>query len=122
VVHVKKDTYTLYIGRRRGSEGTWGNPFRIGDPHPETGEPTTRSDAVRLHMEWMVRGEGRRLLKRLGELEGEILGCWCAPEGGVTEHDEPYVCHGQNLLKLLAWRRKKLEEKRAARGPGEPAT
>lgn len=114
VMHVRKDRYTRYIGRGRGARGTWGNPYRIGAPHPLTGEPMTREDAVHLHMEWMVRGEGRRLLARLGELEGHVLGCWCSPKGGLTEHDEPYACHGQNLLKLLSWRRKKLEEKRAA--------
>jgi hypothetical protein len=130
-VHVRKDAYTLYIGRGRGSKGTsWGNPYRIGDPHPETGKPMTREDAVRLHMEWMVRSpEGRRLLPRIVELEGHVLGCFCAPEGGLTEHDSPYVCHGQNLLRLLSHARKKLEAKRragaargAARGAGGPET
>jgi hypothetical protein len=80
----------------------------------------TREDVVRLHMEYVVRGEGRRLLSRLGEREGETLGCFCAPEGGLTEHDQPFVCHGQNLLKLLSWRRRRIEEKRAALASGAP--
>lgn len=109
VVHVNKDPYDVYVGR---GKGPWGNPFRIGDPHPETGRPTTREGAISLHLEWLARGEGRPLLRRLGELEGKTLGCFCAPKGGVTEADEPFVCHGQNLLKLLAWRHKKLDEKR----------
>ena len=106
VVHVKKDRFTRWVAR--GSK--WGNPFRIGDPHPETGQPLSRGEAITLYKDWIVRGEGRWLLRHLGELENEVLGCFCAPKGGVTEHD-PLVCHGQILLKLLAWRRKKLDAK-----------
>ena len=104
VVHANKDPFDVYVGRGRGSKGTWGNPFRIGEPHPETGEPIELGDAIALHEQWMLLGDGRRLLgKPLRELEGRVLGCWCAPAGGVTEHD-PLVCHGQNLLRLLARR------------------
>ena len=40
VVHVGEDRFDVYVGRRdpqfpAGSR--WGNPFRIGDPHPITG-------------------------------------------------------------------------------------
>ena len=108
VVHVRKDPFDLYIGRGRNS--TWGNPFKIGDPHPESGEPIVRGEAIELYKEWIVRGDGRWLLGHLGELEGATLGCWCAPKGGVTEHD-PLLCHGQVLLKLVSWRRKKISEK-----------
>jgi hypothetical protein len=112
VVHVRKDAYDIYVGRGRGSR--WGNPFKIGDPHPETGEPITRGDAITLYKWWIVRGEGRRLLARLGELEGATLGCFCAPEGGVGA-DDPLVCHGQVLLRLLEHRRRKLREKLGAK-------
>ncbi len=119
VVHTKKDPFEVYVGRGRGSKGTWGNPFRIGGPHPATGREIRRGEAVDLYKEWIVRGvpghgDGRHLLLRLGELEGRTLGCWCAPSGGVTEHD-PWVCHGQVLLALLAWRREKIEAKRRAK-------
>lgn len=120
VVHATKDPFEVYVGRGRGS--AWGNPFRIGDPHPETGEKIRRDDAISLFKEWIVRGvpgygDGRHLLSRLGELEGKTLACWCAPKGGVTEHD-PLVCHAQILLKLVSWRRKKIVERREARGGG----
>lgn len=108
VVHVKRDRYTKWVAR--GSK--WGNPFRIGAPHPVTGKPLVRGEAIPLYREWILRGEGRWLLRHLGELEDEVLGCFCAPKGGVSEHD-PLICHGQVLLKLLAWRRKKIREKRA---------
>lgn len=101
VVHVRKDPYDVYVGRGRGSKGTWGNPYRVGGAHPETGEPIARGEAISLHEEWMLLGGGRRLLgKPLRGLGGLTLGCWCAPEGGVGIHD-PLVCHGQNLLRLL---------------------
>ena len=119
VVHVNKDPFDVYIGRvnkRANLPGSvWANPFRIGAPHPaKAGETITREDAVALYKEWIVRGEGRRLLKRLGELEGETLGCWCAKKGGVGAHD-PLICHGQILLLLLEHRRRKIEKKKKGR-------
>ncbi len=72
-----------------------------------------------LYEEWIVSGEGRWLLEYLGELEGKTLACWCAPRGGVTERD-PLACHGQVLLKLLAWRRETVSEKRRRRAEEAP--
>jgi hypothetical protein len=109
IVHVKKDAFDVYIGRGRSSR--WGNPFRIGEEHPVTGGPIRRGEAVALYRDWILRGEGRWLLRHLGELEGKILGCFCARTGGVGV-DDSLVCHGQVLLQLLAWRGKKIREKR----------
>lgn len=111
VVHVRKDDFDVYIGRGRGSK--WCNPFRIGDPHPETGEPIRRGEAIPLFKEYAVRGAGRHLLKDLGELDGQTLGCWCAPKGGVGAHDPP-ICHGQILLLLVEHRRRVIEKKAEA--------
>lgn len=113
VVHIKKDPYNLYIGRA-GNRTTskWGNPYRIGDPHPDTGEPITRDDSLTLFKHYILRGAGRRLLRDIGELDNQILGCFCAPKGGVGIHD-PLVCHGQILLELLEHRRKKTAERQA---------
>lgn len=123
VVHVKRDPYDVYVGRansRAGLEGSiWANPFRIGDAHPETGRKITRGAAVKLYKQWILRGEGRPLLRRLGELENVTLACWCAPKGGVRAHD-PLVCHGQVLLLLLEHRAKKISEKRSARQGPDP--
>ena len=97
VVHVNRDPYDFYIGRanrRANLAGSkWANPFRIGDPHPKTGEKIERGEEVALYKKWIVRGVGRRLLKDIGELDGKTLGCWCARKGGVGAHD-PIVCHG----------------------------
>lgn len=102
VVNKKEEDFDTYIGR--GSK--WGNPFRIGDPHPESEEDMDRQQVIGLYAQWITRGEGRHLLADLHELEGRTLGCFCAPEGGVTASDPP-ICHGQVLLWLVARRREK---------------
>ena len=116
VFHVNRDPYDVYVGRGRNSK--WGNPFRIGDPHPQTGHPIRRGEAIELYKEYVVRGAGRHLLRDLGELDGKNLGCFCAPKGGIGAHD-PLLCHGQILLLLVEHRRKKLAERRA-RTSGRP--
>lgn len=110
VVHVKKDRYDTWVAR--GSK--WGNPYRIGDAHPgeATGNPMSRRDVLELYREWILGGEGRHLLRELGELEGRVLGCFCADHGGL-EAEDPVRCHGQILLKLVAHRRTKIAEKKA---------
>lgn len=102
VVHVKKDRYDVYVGR--GKRSAWGNPFRIG-------VDGDRHEVIEKYKQWITKGDGRRLLVRLGELEGKTLGCWCAPSGGLTADDD-MLCHGQILLKLLEHRRRKILEKR----------
>lgn len=101
VVHCRRDPFDVYVGR----PGKWGNPFRVG-------VDGKRGECVWKYMEWILRGEGRHLLRDLGELEGKTLGCWCAPKGGLKAGD-PVECHGQILLRLLIHRAAKLEEKRA---------
>lgn len=73
VVHIKPDPYDSYIGR--GS--IWGNPFKIG-PDGD------RRQVLAKYKEYLLRGEGRHLLQRIGELEGKTLGCSCAGYGGLT--------------------------------------
>jgi hypothetical protein len=102
VVHIKRDPYDLYIGR--GS--IWGNPFKIGpDDH--------RNEVLAKHKEYLLRGEGRHLLGRIGELDGKTLGCFCSPPGGLTVHDKTH-CHGQLLLQLVELWRTKHRGKEAA--------
>lgn len=99
-----------YIGRGpkwNPSANKWGNPYVVG-------EHGSRGECVQLYREWICRGEGRRLLSELGELEGETLVCFCAPKGGVTHLDhapDQWICHGQVLLALLAHRRQKIGQK-----------
>lgn len=78
VVHCKKSKYDVYIGR----PGFWGNPFEIG-------KDGTREDVIRKYREWIVNQPDK--LKRLPELKGKVLACWCAPQ----------ACHGDVLVELI---------------------
>lgn len=77
VVHCKQSHYEVYIGR--GS--VWGNPFIIG-------QDGTREEVVERYEEYIL-GQPK-LLGRLRELKGRVLGCWCAP----------LPCHGDVLARL----------------------
>lgn len=78
VVHLKKSTYTVYIGRPT----IFGNPFPIGDSY-------TRDEAVAAYEEYAR--SNKPLLKAIKELsEDDILGCWCHPR----------KCHGDIVIKL----------------------
>lgn len=75
----------VYIGRGGRGGNPWGNPFRIGDPHPASGRPMDRDDVCNLFEERVLP----RLIKN-GEmryLQGRILVCFCHPQR----------CHGHAL-------------------------
>ena len=85
VVHCRKENYDVYIGRavrrRRLKASIWGNPFVIG-------KDGTRDEVMVKYREWLLGNP--ELLKKLPELKGKVLGCWCAPE----------ACHGDVLSAL----------------------
>lgn len=106
VVNIKLDSYDVYIGREgQGQDGYWGNPVAVKKVCPKcrkvhmTGSSTLPCYRGylwrRIHMD-------ADLCKRLLGLRGKVLGCFCAPKGGVASHD-PEVCHGQVLLKAAEW-------------------
>ena len=84
VVHCKTDRFDVYIGRR----SKWGNPFVIG-------KDGNRDEVIEKYRDWILAQP--ELLRDLHELEGKVLGCWCAPKR----------CHGDVLLELLGKLRKK---------------
>lgn len=72
----------------------WGNPYRIGDPHPQHGQPMTRDDVVDLFGVWIRQPQQQHLrIEARKSLAGHDLACSC-PEGGR--------CHGDVWLALLA--------------------
>ena len=82
-------TGAVYVGRPT----KWGNSYRIGDPHPETGAPMTRRDVValfRLDVEDRLKFDVS-LVERLADLRGHDLVCWC-PVG--------LPCHADVLLEV----------------------
>ena len=101
VVHCKRAPYDRYIGRgrdpRTGEPGEWGNPYSHR-PSRVPGVIVVGSvrEAVALHKRWLYDRlrSGAIPLKRMAELDGETLGCWC---------EQPGPCHGHNLTAAAAW-------------------
>lgn len=86
VVHHKREGYDVYIGR----PSKWGNPFSHLNNTRAAYKVETREKAVEAYRDWILKGEGRFLLKDLHELKGKTLGCWCKPKS----------CHGDVLVEL----------------------
>ena len=78
VVNIKNDEYDIYIGR--GSK--WGNPFKIG-------RDGDREEVIKKYHLWVMKQP--ELMSSLNELDGERLGCYCAPK----------ACHGDVLVFLI---------------------
>jgi hypothetical protein len=81
VVHCKRGPFDVYIGR----PSKWGNPFVIG-------KDGTREEVIAKYEAWLK--EHPELMAALPELQGKVLGCWCAPE----------ACHGDVLARLAEGR------------------
>lgn len=79
VVHIKKEPYSVYIGR----PSVFGNPFTL--------DKYTRTEAVS-NYETYARQHSEVLEAILELSEDAVLGCWCAPR----------LCHGDIIIKL--WR------------------
>jgi hypothetical protein len=107
VVHVRRDAFDIYVGRMMPrypelKATGWGNPFTRYNLPKGYHSPV---DAFR---DWMVGKPAlvdfephvrTRNLARLGELRGQVLGCWCAPKGGLPGNLYGETCHGE----VLAW-------------------
>ena len=86
VVHCRNTRYDIYIGRGKcpitNKVSIWGNPFIIG-------RDGNRQEVIQKYRDWIVQQPD--LMKRLPELKGKILGCYCRPH---------YACHGDILVEL----------------------
>lgn len=76
----------VYVGRGKGSP--WGNPFSHLSGTLARFQVASREEAIAKYEEWLL--EQPELLKRLPELRGKVLGCWC----------KPLACHGDVLARL----------------------
>jgi hypothetical protein len=72
------EPYDVYIGR----PSQWGNPFKIG-------VHGNRADVLSKYWAWIQTKP--QLMRRLGELKGKRLGCYC----------KPLPCHGDVLVQLI---------------------
>lgn len=85
VVHCKKQTYDVYIGR----PSEWGNPFTHKDNTIAKYKVKDRDEAVNKYREWLM-AQPELVNKAKRELKGKILGCWCSPQ----------ACHGDVLAEV----------------------
>lgn len=83
-VNLRNETYDVYVGRDMpGKPGQgWGNPFRVGPGD------VTKEQRIGAYIRWLARQD--HLLRRIDELRGLRLGCWC----------KPLPCHGDVLAEL----------------------
>lgn len=92
VVHCKKESYDVYIGR----PSKWGNPFTHLDNSTHAKyKKATRQEAIEAYKDYILNGEGKHLLDNLHELDGKVLGCWCKPKS----------CHGDILVEIIEERK-----------------
>lgn len=113
VVNLRRDQYTVYIGRpgRGQPRNVWGNPFPIGQPVSERhlellgarrqqfnhlkGRAIDRTLALEMY-EALLRqrlSTGELNPGHFIELDGETLGCFCAPQ----------PCHGDIIARFTDW-------------------
>ena len=97
VVNIRLDPYDVYIGRAgHGHDGYFGNPFRLNP------KANNRDQCLRKYQTYLLGrvATDRDFRRRILELSGKSLGCFCAPKGGLTG-DQPHVCHGQVIAEWL---------------------
>jgi len=86
VVHRSNHRFDVYIGR--GNHGAnWGNQFTVKDGDKSL---QSRIESIQKYREWlyqMIEKHPDKMVPRVADLHGKVLGCWCAP----------LPCHGDVL-------------------------
>jgi len=96
VVHVKdRLPGAVYVGRRQPWVGLAQSPF--ANPFPITPE-SDRATVIARFREHLLGSPA--LLRRLPELRGRPLACWCRRDG--EPRTEANACHADALVELLA--------------------
>ena len=86
VVHCKKESYDVYIGR----PSIYGNPFSHLPDTPAKFRVASREEAIAKFEKWF-RNQPELIARAKRELRGKTLGCWCFPK----------PCHGNILAKIV---------------------
>ena len=82
IVHCKKEKYDVYIGR----PSLFGNPFSIG----KDGNRKEVIEKFRVYFHDRI-WQDLDFTKKVKQLKGKILGCWC----------KPGKCHGDVIAAYL---------------------
>lgn len=105
VVNIRLDEFDVYCGRAgHGEKGTFGNPYT-----PNPGQ--TRNAVVnvmfrefflfKLKHDEVFQAEVDKLCRLKKKQHGLTLGCFCAPKGGFTANDKPFICHVQVIAEYI---------------------
>lgn len=93
VVNLYKEPYDVYIGRTgKGQDGYFGNPIPVGQIVGSLSDER-RTEVLRLYREYFEKRlvEDPEFKRRIGELKGKTLGCFCKPK----------LCHGDVIAEYL---------------------
>jgi len=82
---MNKESYDVKIDRTT----IWGNPYSSKDSTTAKYKVNTRKESIEKYKEYILNND--ELLKKLPELQGKVLGCWCKPN----------PCHGDVLVELV---------------------
>ncbi len=109
VVRARQKGVTGY--KAIGRPNLFQNPYRIGDPHPETGLPMTLADVLSLFETYLLHRLETDASFRAAfvALEGETLGCPCPGAGCDPAKGE--ACHGHVIVRVLRAMRAEAEVK-----------
>ncbi len=91
VVHFKKHSFDVYIGRGQGS--IWGNPYSHKDDTVAKFKVKTIKEAIEKFKEYLLNNT--ELMAKLPELKGKTLGCWCVDSNSNGR------CHGNIIAELV---------------------
>jgi hypothetical protein len=98
VVHCKKSSYDVYVGRHSDPEiGKWGNPYTTKESKIAKFKVDTVEEACFMYKKYILNSP---LYEELPVLKNKTLACWCT-------HCEEYIegmplkCHAQVLQILL---------------------
>lgn len=89
VVNINISSYDIYIGRAgKGHDGYFGNPFPLSTD-------VSRTSVMAKYEKWFYDrlASDPEFKRRIHELKGKKLGCFCAPK----------VCHGHIIADYLDW-------------------
>lgn len=92
VVNIRKEKCDIYIGRSKGAEMHYGNPFAISQSSVAKAKASSLKEALMCFHEWVagsahqeVEPERREwVVRNIETLRGKKIGCFCKPK----------ACHG----------------------------
>lgn len=85
VVNLRKEPYDVYIGRMgRGHDGYFGNPYSV---NAYGAQAMVRYETYF----WNRLNSDAEFTRRIEELRGKVLGCFCKPK----------PCHGDVIVEYL---------------------